>query len=88
METIEIDPQLAQGLGFAEGDIVCVYTITSMLFVTVLQVEIGLLHDLPYATSVSTEPLTADDWEILVRDATLFVSTLSQLLCRNSTRLT
>ena len=28
--------------------------------------EIGLLHDLAYAKSVGTEPLTADDWEILV----------------------
>ena len=25
METIEIDPQLAQGLGFAEGDTVCLF---------------------------------------------------------------
>ena len=31
-----------------------------------LQVEIGLLYDLGHATSVATEPLTADDWEILV----------------------
>ncbi len=30
------------------------------------KVEIGLLHDLGYATTVATEPLTADDWEILV----------------------
>lgn len=30
------------------------------------QVEIGLLHDLAYATSVATEPATSDDWEILV----------------------
>lgn len=34
---------------------------------TSTQVEIGLLHDLGYATSVATEPLTADDWEILVK---------------------
>ncbi|OCH84801.1 AAA-domain-containing protein [Obba rivulosa] len=49
METIEIDPQYAEGLGFALGDIV----------------EIGLLHDLSYATTVATEPVTTDDWEIL-----------------------
>lgn len=30
------------------------------------QVEIGLLYDLPFASSVGTEPLTADDWEIIV----------------------
>lgn len=30
------------------------------------QVEIGLLHDLPHAKSVGTEPLTSDDWEIIV----------------------
>ncbi|KAG8905544.1 Peroxisome biosynthesis protein pex1 [Tulasnella sp. 403] len=49
LETIEIDPQYAQCLGFLENDVV----------------EIGLLHDLPAAQSVSTEPLSADDWEIL-----------------------
>jgi peroxin-1 len=32
----------------------------------ILKVEIGLLYDLPIATSVATEPLTPDDWEILV----------------------
>lgn len=50
LETVEIDPQFATALGFAQGDIV----------------EIGLLHDLPVAKSIATEPLTADDWEILV----------------------
>lgn len=50
LETVEIDPQLAAALGFAQGDVV----------------EIGLLHDLPVAKSIATEPLTADDWEILV----------------------
>ncbi|EMD35794.1 hypothetical protein CERSUDRAFT_115742 [Gelatoporia subvermispora B] len=49
LETIEIDPQYAEGLGFVLGDVV----------------EIGLLHDLAYATSVATEPVTTDDWEIL-----------------------
>ncbi|KAG9019479.1 Peroxisome biosynthesis protein pex1 [Tulasnella sp. 427] len=49
LETIEIDPQYAQSLGFSEGE----------------TVDIGLLHDLPVASSVSTEPLSPDDWEIL-----------------------
>ncbi|KAG8958543.1 Peroxisome biosynthesis protein pex1 [Tulasnella sp. 419] len=49
LETLEMDPQFAASLGFSEGD----------------TVEIGLLHDLPVAKSVGTEPLTADDWEIL-----------------------
>ena len=30
------------------------------------KVEIGLLYDLPTAKSVATEPLSPDDWEILV----------------------
>jgi len=30
------------------------------------KVEVGLLYDLPIAKSVATEPLTPDDWEILV----------------------
>lgn len=51
LETVEIDPQFASALGFQQGDVV----------------EIGLLHDLSIAQSISTEPLTADDWEILVR---------------------
>ncbi|KAG9310908.1 P-loop containing nucleoside triphosphate hydrolase protein [Chiua virens] len=59
-ETIEIDPQYAQGLGFAEGDIV----------------EVGLLYDLPFATSVGTEPLTPDDWEIIEIHASHVESTL------------
>ncbi|KAI9457841.1 P-loop containing nucleoside triphosphate hydrolase protein [Boletus coccyginus] len=59
-ETIEIDPQYAHGLGFAEGDIV----------------EIGLLYDLPFASSVATEPLTADDWEIIEIHASHVESTL------------
>lgn len=54
METIEIDPQFASGLGFSQGDIV----------------EIGLLHDLGHASTVEAEALTADDWEILELHAT------------------
>ncbi|KZT01895.1 AAA-domain-containing protein [Laetiporus sulphureus 93-53] len=49
LETIEIDPQYAESLGFALGDVV----------------EIALLHDLPSATSVTAEPVTSDDWEII-----------------------
>ncbi|KAH9846022.1 AAA-domain-containing protein [Lenzites betulinus] len=60
LETIEIDPQFAEGLGFALGDVV----------------EIGLLHDLGYAKSVATEPVTADDWEILELHASHVESTL------------
>ncbi|KZV94281.1 AAA-domain-containing protein, partial [Exidia glandulosa HHB12029] len=48
-ETVEIDPQYAASLGFAEG----------------VMVEIGLLHDLPVAKHVATEPCSADDWEII-----------------------
>ncbi|XP_006460876.1 hypothetical protein AGABI2DRAFT_150706 [Agaricus bisporus var. bisporus H97] len=48
-ETIEIDPQYAQGLGFSEGDLI----------------ELGLIHDMRYATTVEAEPLTSDDWEII-----------------------
>ncbi|KAF9047391.1 P-loop containing nucleoside triphosphate hydrolase protein [Panaeolus papilionaceus] len=59
-ETIEMDPQYAQGLGLAMGDIV----------------EIGLLHDLPHAKMISTEPLTSDDWEIIEIHASHVESTL------------
>ncbi|KZV74257.1 AAA-domain-containing protein [Peniophora sp. CONT] len=59
-ETVEIDPQFAAGLGLAPGDIV----------------EIGLAHDLPRAKIVTTEPLTADDWEILELHAEHVESTL------------
>ncbi|GBE85761.1 Peroxisome biosynthesis protein [Sparassis crispa] len=60
LETIEIDPQYADGLGFALGDIV----------------EIGLLHNLSYATSVATEPVSSDDWEIIELHASHVESTL------------
>ncbi|KAG5645414.1 hypothetical protein DXG03_006238 [Asterophora parasitica] len=60
LETIEIDPQYAQGLGLTQGDLV----------------EIGLLHDLPWAKSVATEPLTSDDWEIIEIHASHVESTL------------
>ncbi|KAF8995495.1 P-loop containing nucleoside triphosphate hydrolase protein [Cyathus striatus] len=59
-ETIDIDPQYAQGLGLSENDIV----------------EIGLLYDMQLATSVATEPLTSDDWEIIEIHASHVESTL------------
>ncbi|KAF8608223.1 AAA-domain-containing protein [Ceratobasidium sp. AG-I] len=49
LDTIEIDPQVAQSYGFKDG----------------ATVEIGLVHNLPIATNVETEPLSSDDWEIL-----------------------
>ncbi|OBZ72980.1 Peroxisome biosynthesis protein PAS1 [Grifola frondosa] len=60
LETIEMDPQFAEGLGFSLGDVV----------------EIGLLHDLKFAKSVGTEPVTSDDWEILELHASHVESTL------------
>ncbi|KAI6138774.1 P-loop containing nucleoside triphosphate hydrolase protein [Pisolithus tinctorius] len=60
LETVEIDPQFATSLGFNQGDVV----------------EIGLLHDLPYASSVSTEPITPDDWDIVEIHASHVESTL------------
>ncbi|KAG6885001.1 hypothetical protein C0993_006652 [Termitomyces sp. T159_Od127] len=60
LETVEIDPQYAQGLGLSQGDLV----------------EIGLLHDLPLAKSVATEPLTSDDWDIIEIHASHVESTL------------
>lgn len=72
-ETIEIDPQYAQGLGLNQGDLVRLFTLLLFpaLNVFARKVEIGLLHDLPHAKSVSTEPLTSDDWEIIVRLSTV-----------------
>lgn len=49
LESIEIDPQLCSSLGFSEGEVL----------------ELGLVHNLPIASSVSTEPVSSDDWEIL-----------------------
>ncbi|KAG2078617.1 AAA-domain-containing protein [Suillus decipiens] len=49
IETLEIDPQYATGLGLKEEEVV----------------ELGLLYDLPYAKTVSTEPLSADDWDVV-----------------------
>ena len=69
VETLEIDPQFAQGLGFSPGDVVRNIAVAPIFWTSqpLFKVEIGLLHDLGYAKSIGTEPLTADDWEILVR---------------------
>ncbi|KIK68962.1 hypothetical protein GYMLUDRAFT_80351 [Collybiopsis luxurians FD-317 M1] len=60
LETVEIDPQYSQSLGLAQGDIV----------------EIGLIHDMAIASSVATEPLSSDDWEIIEIHASHVESTL------------
>lgn len=71
LETIEMDPQYAQAIGFLEHETVSA-SVCQMPNLNVKrlhlihQLEIGLLHDLPPAKVVHTEPLTADDWEILV----------------------
>lgn len=74
LETVEIDPQYANGLGLRTGDIVSF--LMSFLLIVVLEllieyvgyrkVEIGLLQDPPMASSVVTEPFSSDDWEIIV----------------------
>jgi peroxin-1 len=66
-DTVEIDPQYAQALGFGQGDIVrSRFSHLYQGLIHCLKVEIGLLYDLPFAKSVGAEPLTADDWEIIV----------------------
>lgn len=59
-ESVDIDPQYAEGLGFSEGDLV----------------DIGLLHDLKVATMVGTEPVSSDDWDIIEIHASHVESTL------------
>jgi len=68
VETLEIDPQFSQGLGLSPDDVVCTISDAriSVFSQPLFKVEIGLLHDLGYAKSIGAEPLTADDWEILV----------------------
>jgi len=60
LETVEMDPQYAQGLGLTSGDVV----------------EIGILYDLPLAQSIAAEPLSSDDWEMLEIHASHVESTL------------
>ncbi|KAF5388776.1 hypothetical protein D9757_005613 [Collybiopsis confluens] len=59
-ETVEMDPQYSQSLGFTQGDLV----------------EIGLIHDMPFARMVGTEPISSDDWEIIEIHASHVESTL------------
>ena len=58
--TVEMDPQYAQALGFAQGSVV----------------EVGLVYDLPVATMVGAEPVGPDDWEIIVRHTNSILSTV------------
>jgi hypothetical protein len=58
------------------------------LFPDILKVEIGLLYDLPIATSVATEPLTPDDWEILVNALNTTSGYYFTFLSRNYTQNT
>ena len=46
-----------------------------------MKVEIGLLHDLPQAKMVITEPITADDWEIIVSNQSLVLKKISLTIC-------
>lgn len=45
-----------------------------------LKVEIGLLHDLPTADSVTAEPVSEDDWEVIVRTHALCTFKFTQLI--------
>ncbi|WVR06200.1 hypothetical protein IAU60_003230 [Kwoniella sp. DSM 27419] len=52
-ESVELDPEVALGLGWVEGSLV----------------EISIIHNPQRGTSVSVTPLTSDDWEILEQHA-------------------
>jgi len=67
LESIEIDPQLCTSLGFTEGEVVGhALELEAVAVLNLRQLELGLVHNLPVASSVSTEPVSSDDWEILV----------------------
>ena len=59
------------------------HSLHSILVLKSFKVEIGLLYDLPTAKSVATEPLTSDDWEILVNAFHSTSRHISQNLSRN-----
>lgn len=69
-ETLEMDPQYAQGLGLAQGDLVREISRVKLQS-HAIKVEIGLLHDLAQAKTVITEPISADDWDIIVSDQSI-----------------
>jgi hypothetical protein len=50
-----------------------------------MKVEIGLLHDLPQAKMVITEPITTDDWEIIVSNQSLGLNFYLQRLALGNT---
>ncbi len=52
-DTIELDPEVAMGLGWGEGAVL----------------EIGTMHGVGKARSVSVTPVSADDWEVIVSRA-------------------
>jgi hypothetical protein len=70
LETVEIDPQYAQSLGLTQGDIVRQHISFYDVKLKLFKVEIGLIYDMAVARSVSTEPLTSDDWDIIVSQFT------------------
>ena len=59
----------------------CFFFISSVTHT--LKVEVGLLYDLPIAKSVATEPLTPDDWEILVHMHDVTPKPIPHCLFRN-----
>ncbi|WVO15893.1 hypothetical protein L204_103558 [Cryptococcus depauperatus] len=64
VENLEVDPEVAMSLGWAEGTVV----------------EIAVIHNPTIAKSVSVTPLTPDDWEILEQHASFLENNLlSQL---------
>ena len=83
LETVEIDPQYAESLGFKKGDVVSTYHFLIPFVSYTLKVEVGLLYDLPIAKSVATEPLTPDDWEILVHMHDVPPKPIPQFIFRN-----
>lgn len=93
LETIEMDPQYASGLGLQSGDIVSLQgtshqrmSETDMLS---RQVDIGLLHDLPVADSVTAESVSEDDWEVIVRRILhMYIHTRFTPAARNRTQHT
>lgn len=71
VETVEMDPEVASGLGWKEGDLV----------------EVGVVRQATKGRSVSVTPATSDDWEVLVSPGKPPLSrTVSLMSHRNCTR--